>query len=48
MEQCFSVMLFIMLCRVFLTFEYADEILKCDHSLSCYAVYYVEQGGSKF
>jgi len=51
-EQYFSVMLFIMLYKVILTFESVDEILKCDHSnesywavLFCGAVYYVLQGG---
>ena len=45
--------LFTMLYKVILTFEFADEILKCDHSnesygavLSCPAVYYAVQGGS--
>jgi len=57
-EQCFPVVLFIMLCNVVLTFESGDEILKCDHSSenyqaagSCVAVYYVVQlcqGGSTF
>jgi len=54
-EQYFPVVLFIMLCKVVLTFEYVDEILKCDHSnksywtvLSCGAVYYAVQGGSNF
>ena len=49
-EQCFPVVLFIMLYKVVLTFESVDEILKCDHSnkshwaeLSCGAVYYVVQ-----
>ena len=52
-EQCFPVMLFIMLYRVVLTFESVDEILKCDHSnesycavLSCGVVYYAVQVGS--
>ena len=47
--------LFIMLYKVVLTFESADEILKCGHSnesycavLSCGAVYYAVQGGSNF
>ena len=47
------VVLFIMLCKVVLTFESVDEILKCDHSnenywavLSCNAVYYAVQGSS--
>ena len=52
----FPVVLFIMLYKVpVLTFECVDEILKCDHSneryravLSCGAVYYAIQGGSKF
>ena len=30
-EQCFPVVLFIMLYKVVLTFGYVDEILKCDH-----------------
>ena len=54
-EQYFPVVLFIMLCKVVLTFESVDEILKCDHSnesyravLSCGAVYYVVHGGSNF
>ena len=31
-ERCFPVVLFIMLYRVVLTYESADEILQCDHS----------------
>ena len=31
-EQSFSVVLFILLYKVVLTFESVDEILKCDHS----------------
>ena len=31
-EQYFPVVLFIMLYKVVLTFEFVDEILKCDHS----------------
>ena len=31
-EQYFPVVLFIVLCKVVLTFESVDEILKCDHS----------------
>ena len=31
-EQYFPVAMFIMLYKVVLTFEYVDEILKCDHS----------------
>ena len=54
-EQYFPVVLFIMLYKVVLTFEFVDEILKCDHSnesysavLSCGTVYYAVQGGSNF
>ena len=54
-EQYFPVVLFIMLYKVVLSFEYVDEILKCDHSnesywaaLSCGAFYYTVQDGSKF
>ena len=54
-EQYFSVVLFIMLYKVVLTFESVDEILKCDHSnesywavLFCGIVYYAVQGGSNF
>ena len=54
-EQYFPVVLFIMLCKVVLTFESVDEVLKCDHSnqkfgavLFCGAVYYAVQGGSNF
>ena len=35
-EQYFSVVLFIMLYKVVLTFESMDEILKCDHSNESY------------
>ena len=35
-EQYFPVVLFIMLYKVFLTFESVDEILKCDHSNESY------------
>ena len=52
-EQYFPVVLFIMLYKVALTFDSADEILKYDHSnesywavLSCSAVNYAVQGGS--
>ena len=31
-QQYFSVVLFIVLYKALLTFEFADEILKCDHS----------------
>ena len=54
-EQYFPVVLFIKLYKVVLTFEFVDEILKCDHSnesyrevLSCGAVYKAVQGGSNF
>ena len=54
-EQCVSVMLFIMLYKVVLTFEFVDEILKCDYSnksyravLSCGTVYYAVQSSSTF
>ena len=54
-EQYFPVVLFIMLYKVVLTFDFVDEILKCHHSnesysavLSCGAVYYALQGGSNF
>ena len=35
-EQCFPVVLFIILYMVDLTFEPEDEILKCDHSNGSY------------
>ena len=35
-EQYFPVVLFIMLCKMFLTFESVDEIHKCDHSNESY------------
>ena len=35
-EQHFPVVLFIKLYNVVLTFEYVDEILKCDHSNESY------------
>ena len=35
-EQYFPVVQFIILCKVVLTFEYVDEILKCDHSNESY------------
>ena len=35
-EQYFPVVLFIMLYKVVLTFEYVDEILKCNHSNESY------------
>ena len=54
-EQFFSVVLFIMLYKVVLTFESVDEILKCNHSnesywavLFCCTVYYAVQGGFNF
>jgi len=54
-EQYFSVVLFIMLYKVVLTFESENEILNCDHlsesfwaALSCGTVCYTVQGGSHF
>ena len=54
-EKYFPVVLFIMLYKVVLSFDFVDEILKCDHSnesywavLSCGTVYYAVQGGSIF
>ena len=56
-EQYFPVVLFIMLHKVVLVFEFVDEILKCDHwkesywaelSVSCGTVYCAAQGGSNF
>ena len=35
-EQCFPVVLFVMLYKVVLAFESVDEILKCDHSNESY------------
>ena len=35
-EQYFSVVRFVMLYKVVLTFESVDEILKCDHSNESY------------
>jgi len=37
-EQYFHVVLFIMLCKVILSFECVDEIVKCDHSNESYWV----------
>ena len=54
-EQYFPVVLFIVLYRLFLTFETVDEILKCDHSSESYCAifsrgtfYYVVQCGLTF
>ena len=52
-EQCFHVVLFIMLYKVVLAFKSVDETLVCDHEsywsvLSCSTVYYAVQGGSNF
>ena len=53
--QYYSTVLFIMLCKVVVTFESVDEILWCEHSnesywavLSSDAVYYAVQGGANF
>ena len=35
-DQYFPAVLFIMLCKMVLTFEPVDEILKCDHSNESY------------
>ena len=35
-EQYFPTVLFIMLYKVALTFQFVDEILKCDHSNESY------------
>ena len=35
-EQYFPVVLCIMLCKVVLTFESVDEVLKCDFSIESY------------
>ena len=35
-EQYFPVVLFIMLHKVVLTFEYVDDVVKCDHSIESY------------
>ena len=52
-EQYFSVVLFIMLYKVVLTFEFVDWILRCDHLNESYwavlsggTVCYAVQGGS--
>ena len=52
-KQYFHVVLFIMLCKVALSFEYVHETLVCDHSnesyrtvLSCGTVYYAVQGAN--
>ena len=35
-EQCFPVVLFLMLYKVVLAFDSVEEILKCDHSNESY------------
>ena len=54
-EQYLSVVLFIVLYKVVLTFESVDGILNCDHSskrflevLACGAIYYAVQRGFNF
>ena len=54
-EQYFPVVLFSMVHKVVQSFESVDEIRKCGNSnesncvvLSCGAVFYAVQGGSKF
>ena len=53
-EQYFPVVLFIMLCKMVLSFKSVDEFLKCDLSNESYwavlsraTVYYAVQGGFK-
>ena len=42
-EQFLSVVLFMVLYKVVLTFEYVDKILKCDHSnKNCGVVQYCD------
>ena len=40
-DQYFPVVLFIVLHKVALAFEFVDEILKCDHSNACYYFIFV-------
>ena len=54
-EQFFPVVLFLMLYKVVLNFQFVDEALKCNHAneshwavLSYATVSYAVQGGSKF
>ena len=54
-EQYFPLVLFIMLYRLVLTCQFADEILKCDHLNESYlevlsfgSVYYAVRVGSHF
>ena len=54
-EQYFLELLFIILCKAFLTFQFADETLKYDRSNESYGAllsrgtgYYALQGGSNF
>jgi len=54
-KQYFSVVVFVTLYKVVVTYEPVDEIITCDHLnesyravLSCGAVYYAVQGGSNF
>ena len=39
-EQYFAVVLFLMLYKVVLTFEFVDKILKCDHQLNTIDQYF--------
>ena len=39
-EQYFPVVLFIVLYKVFLTFEFVDEILNCDHLMKATEQYF--------
>ena len=48
-ERYLSVVLFIMLYKVVLTFESVDKILKCDHTSESYCgTVYAVQGGFNF
>ena len=54
-EQCFPLVLFIMLSKVVLTFQPVDKTLKCDNLnegywavLFCGDVYYAVQGDPSF
>ena len=46
-EQCFPVVLFIIMYKVVLTFESVDEILNCNHSNESYRAV-LSHGAEKF
>ena len=46
-EQYFPVVLFVMLCRVILTCESVDEILKCHHQMKAAEQYFPVGKSSK-